>query len=246
MRSRRGFPIPLLLLVLASCQGGQDPGTRGGEPLQSEGQSPEDRWPGGTAVFSCLDAEGGDLSFTGTDFNMAPGELALWLPLRFGRPYDVLGQAEGAHGARYLGDGVLLTLSGDGATLTVDEQTFEGCRLDRRRSVWEHAKLTGVDFRATGNEPGWHLEIRSDLEVRAGKRIRFVYDYGERDAILHAPDPEPGDSRTVYYGESGDLRIVVEIEARPCQDSMSGEGFESTVTVRFQGETYLGCGRALH
>lgn len=246
MRSRRGFLISFLLLALASCLGHQDPETRDGEPLHSEGQLPEGRWPGGTAVFSCLDAEGGDFSFTGTDFNMAPGELALWLPLRFGHPYDVLAQAEGAQRTRYLGEGVLLTLSGDRATLTVDEQTFEDCRLDRGRSVWEHAKLTGVDFRATGNEPGWHLEIRNDLEVRAGKRIRFVYDYGERDAVLHAPDPEPGGSRTVYYGESGDLRIVVEIEARPCQDSMSGEGFESTVTVRFQGRAYLGCGRPLH
>jgi uncharacterized membrane protein len=111
---------------------------------------------------------------------------------------------------------------------------------------WEQAKLTGVDFRGTGNEPGWHVEIRDDLEARAGKRIRFVFDYGERDAVLHAPDPEPEDNRTTYRGQNDDLSIVVVIEGTPCRDSMSGEPFESTVTIRFQGRTYSGCGRALH
>jgi uncharacterized membrane protein len=115
-------------------------------------------------------------------------------------------------------------------------------------SVWEHAKLSGVDFRGTGNEPGWFIEIRSDLEAREGKRIRFVSDYGQREAILHAPDPElePRLRRAVYRGENGDLHIVVEIEGNACRDSMSGEEFESTVTVEFLGRTYSGCGRALH
>ncbi len=115
-------------------------------------------------------------------------------------------------------------------------------------SVWEHARLSGVDFRGTGNEPGWFIEIRSDLEAREGKRIRFVSDYGQQEAILHAPDPEsePGLRRTIYRGENGDLQIVVEIKGNACSDSMSGEQFESTVTVEFLGQTYSGCGRALH
>jgi len=114
-------------------------------------------------------------------------------------------------------------------------------------SVWEHAKLSGVDFRGTGNEPGWFIEIRDDLEARDGKRILFVFDYGQQEAILHTSDsePEPGLRRTVYRGENGDLQIVVEIEGNPCLDTMSGEQFESTVTVEFQGRTYRGCGRAL-
>jgi CubicO group peptidase (beta-lactamase class C family)/uncharacterized membrane protein len=225
-----------------------------GSLTRSEGEPPPDDpaaeygSPEGTSVFTCLQDEPVSFNFTITDLRMKPGELGLWLPLRFGRSYDLLREEGGAQGTRYSGNGVLLRSSGDVATLEVDGQTFEGCRLDRRESVWEHAKLTGVDFRATGNEPGWYIEIRDDSEAREGKRIRFVFDYGQRDAILHAsnPEPEPGLRRTVYRGKNGDLRIVVEIEGNACSDSMSGEQFESTVTVEFQGRTYRGCGRALH
>lgn len=33
---------------------------------------------------------------------------------------------------------------------------------------------------------------------------------------------------------------------KTCRDSMSGEGFESTVIVTLNDKTYLGCGLALH
>jgi len=248
VRSRRNSLLPLLLLSLVSCQAGQDSEIRaeGGPP--SDGPASEQAGPSGTSVFSCLQHEPGSFSFTITDFRMKSGELALWLPLDLGGPHKLLSQEEGAPRFHYSGNGVLLRSSGDVATLEVDGQTFEDCRLDQRRSIWEHAKLTGVDFRATGNEPGWYIEIRNDLEARAGKRIRFVSDYGQREVTLHAsdPDPEPGLRRTVYRGENGDLHIIVEIMGSTCWDSMSGEEFESTVTVQFQGRTYRGCGRALH
>jgi len=85
-------------------------------------------------------------------------------------------------------------------------------------------------------------------QARAGKRIRFVYDYGQQNAILHAFEPEidPGLRRTVYHVENGDLQIVVRIEGKACSDTMSGEEFEPTVAVEFRGITYRDCGRALH
>ncbi len=39
-------------------------------------------------------------------------------------------------------------------------EPYLDCTYDRRASIWEHAKLSGVDFRAVGNEPGWVLEVR--------------------------------------------------------------------------------------
>ncbi len=44
--------------------------------------------------------------------------------------------------------------------------------------------------------------------------------------------------------EAGEL--VLEVLGRPCQDSMSGERFESEVVVTWKGQTLRGCGRALH
>lgn len=40
--------------------------------------------------------------------------------------------------------------------------------------------------------------------------------------------------------------IMVQIEGTACRDSMSGERFESTVTVTLNGKSYRGCGHALH
>jgi uncharacterized membrane protein len=101
-----------------------------------------------------------------------------------------------------------------------------------------------IDFRGTGNEPGWHVEIRDDLESRDLKRIRFVYDYGEGEAVLHGPEPapDPEAGSIVYAGENGDATIRIEIEAARCADTMSDETFGATVTVEFQGRVYHGCG----
>ncbi len=201
-----------------------------------------------TSVFTFTPSQADSFSFTITDLNMGPGRLALWLPARFGRPYEVLAESEAASEVVFSGDGILLTPSEGTVSLEVTGEIFTDCRVDPRRSVWEHAKLSGVDFRATGNEPGWHLEIRSDQETDSGKRIRFVYDYGERDAVLHAPAPvsDPDLRRTEYRGENGELTIVVLIVGEACTDTMRGEPFESTVTVEFQRRSYHGCGRALH
>ena len=59
--------------------------------------------------------------------------------------------------------------------LEVDGETIRGCTEDRYESIWEDAKLSGVDFRAVGNEPGWVLEIRDS------ESIRFEYDYGQSE-----------------------------------------------------------------
>lgn len=103
---------------------------------------------------------------------------------------------------------------------------------------------TPIDFRATGNEPGWHLEIRDDLESANLKRIRFVYDYGEGEAVLYAPDPEvdPAEPKVTFMGRNGDLEIVVEVVNARCADTMSDVTFSSTVTVEFQGRVFHGCG----
>lgn len=194
--------------------------------------------PGQTAVFDCI-SNGGAFSFT---TRTGPGEIALWLPPLLGERYLVLGQIRSASGARYLGDGVMLWNKGDEALLDVDGTAFPGCTLNRRKTIWEHAKLSGVDFRAVGNEPGWHLEIRDD------DSIRFVYDYGQREITTSAPKVEEDrqNRRTVYSVESDADRIEVLISGEPCSDSMSGEAFQSRVTVMLDERAYHGCGRALH
>lgn len=141
-------------------------------------------------------------------------------------------------GGRYGGDGVIVWLKGDVALLSVDDTSFPPCQINRRESIWEHAKLSGVDFRAVGNEPGWHMDIRD------GDRISLTYDYGEHALEVPAPEPEvDADQRRTEYRAG---LLVIQIIGETCHDTMSGEAFDARVTLQLEGRELHGCGRALH
>jgi uncharacterized membrane protein len=141
-------------------------------------------------------------------------------------------------GAKYSDGAFELWIDGQQAQLGESGSELQRCRNDRRRAVWEKAKLDGADFRAVGNEPGWNLQI---LE---GSRIVLIADYGA--ARVERPLPQPmidQEARTTRW-DTGEL--IVEVIGVPCRDSMSGESFESTVVVTWGEQTLRGCGRALH
>jgi uncharacterized membrane protein len=141
--------------------------------------------------------------------------------------------------ARRYSDGDFeLRIEGERAWLGERVGELRECRNDRRRAVWERARLDGVDFRAVGNEPGWYLEIHEQ------SRVVLVSDYGT--ARVEMPLPEPGvkiKGDTTRW-DAGELRV--EAMRRPCTDTMSGERFPSQVTVYREGRILRGCGRALH
>lgn len=129
-----------------------------------------------------------------------------------------------------------------------------GCRAERpaerpevnevtpsaeRRDPWREAGERGIDFRAVGQEPGWYLEID------AGRSLRLVYDYGERNVVTSAPVASTGAERTTYTGKTGTDVVTVIVEDRPCEDVMSGEPSPNTVTVTVEGRELRGCGRPL-
>jgi putative lipoprotein len=146
-----------------------------------------------------------------------------------------------ASGERYQGEGVMFwTKGGDQALLERDGEVFR-CSVDGRRTVWEDARLRGVDFRAVGNEPGWLLEIGPE-------RMVFLYDYATRRAEAARPEPvvDAEAGRTVYATEVDAWPFTVTLLGKPCRDTMSDEAFETTVTVEWGPNRYLGCGRSLH
>jgi uncharacterized membrane protein len=112
------------------------------------------------------------------------------------------------------------------------------CQNDRRRAIWERAKLDGADFRAIGNEPGWNLEIQAQT------RIVLVTDYGETRVELPLPTPVEDSANRTAIWDAGDLQL--QVIGHPCRDTMSGETFESEAIVTWRGQTLRGCGRALH
>lgn len=79
---------------------------------------------GRDATYSCESAPGDRFSFR---TRTGPGEIAVWLPERFGSQYLVLGQVRAASGAKFEGDGVTVWTKGDEALLGVNGDTFTGC-----------------------------------------------------------------------------------------------------------------------
>ena len=107
-----------------------------------------------------------------------------------------------------------------------------------RSNIWHKAKLRGVAFRAIGQEPGWLLEIKN------GEEILVVTNYGQDRNLYPYVDPqEDKAARKTVFQIDANTRVL--IEGMPCSDSMSGENFQSTVTVTLGAQVLEGCGRAL-
>lgn len=220
----RFYLCVLLCLSLYGCSGSAVP-----QPL-SEGEpdlQPDERPLATTLVYDC----------SGYEFvaRLGPGEMALWLPDQ----YVVLPQVRSASGALYEEGDVSFWSKGDDAMLTVADEIYQDCQLQPQRVPWEDARRRGVDFRATGNEPGWHLEIKS------GKQMLFVYAYGMQRALVPNPTGEKADSTRVYKGVSGGRELQVEILEQACVDNMSGDQFPNRVVVTFDDTRYEGCGQDL-
>ena len=153
-----------------------------------------------------------------------------------------LPRVRSASGEKFQGDDAMLWSKGEHAVVTIDGTTYEDCRNNRRRAIWEDAKLRGVDFRATGNEPGWILEISERT------RITFKGDYGATRIELQSSPPVENQAARETRFSAGDAnhRMTIVIEMAPCQDTMSGESFSSRVTLDVDGRELHGCGRPLH
>lgn len=116
------------------------------------------------------------------------------------------------------------------------------CEHDRRASIWEHAKLNGVSFRAVGNEPGWVLEIRD------GDRLDLNYDYGQStlSVAIDETHAETGARTTTYSGSGEGRTLTVRLVGEACGDTMSDETFPTRVEIQLNERKLSGCGRPLH
>jgi putative lipoprotein len=212
--------IIFVCLCLGACAGAE--AVDGGEDF-----NPDPRPMAQTLVYECTGIE--------VIARVGPGEMALWLPDR----YLVLSQVRAASGTKYVEGDVLFWTKGDDLLLEVGPERYTDCVLNRLRAPWEDARRRGVDFRATGNEPGWHLEIKE------GRQLLYVGDYGARRLLLEAPEKTADDSGIRYRARSANDAIEVQVSDTPCTDSMQGTAFPATVEVQVNGRFYQGCGMAL-
>lgn len=143
-------------------------------------------------------------------------------------------------GARYSDGKITYWSKGNEALIEMDGKKIN-CKEARGRSWIEQAKLQGYDFYAVGNEPGWNLKLNTD-------GIVFITNYGNQRFTFGKPkiSEDQINMMTTYRAKNDDHKIEVVLRRKACSDSMSGEKFETTVLVAFDGKPLPGCGTPLH
>jgi heat shock protein HslJ/uncharacterized membrane protein len=144
-----------------------------------------------------------------------------------------------ASGARYADRGISVWSKGQEAILDLEGRVY-ACRENRRRSILEDARRRGVEFRASGNEPGWTFQLLSDHMVFLGR-------YGAERVTTPRPlaQRHPEGRETVYAAVTEAHRLTVRIRDASCVDSMSGDRYAATVEIELDGQAYRGCGEGL-
>ena len=207
------------LLLLAACSGA---------PERQQSSAPTGLQKERTLVFECDDLE--FIARTG------PGQIALYLP---DDDYRVLTQERAASGVRYSDGDVSLHMKGQEASLELGHRRLTACRENPSRVPWEEARRRGVNFRAIGQEPAWYLEIQHD------RSTLFVAAYGNRRVLVETPEVTLEGELEVYESSANGHELRIEIELEHCTDSMSGEVFDSRVSINLDGEAFSGCGSEL-
>lgn len=145
-----------------------------------------------------------------------------------GETFD-LRPVRSASGARYEAAGDPSTSfwsKGDRATVVVRGQPWPECVPERAPSL---------PYRATGNEPGWRLDITA-------RTMTLLADDGRTRIEAPTPVAEPGEGFTRFRAPAAGVGLVATIFERHCTDSMSGMPYPNAVTVAFAGRTLNGCG----
>jgi heat shock protein HslJ/membrane-bound inhibitor of C-type lysozyme len=138
-------------------------------------------------------------------------------------------QVAAASGARYEAlDDPTTTLwsKGENALLELRGQSHPECTP---------AGAEDSSFRASGNEPGWRLDIGDE-------ELTLVTNYGADSIVALTPAAETADDFTRYVVDTTDHELTVTVFERICADTMSGMPHPNTVVVVLDGEELNGCG----
>ena len=147
-----------------------------------------------------------------------------------------------ASGTLYSDGNLVFWNKGEQSRLEIGRTLYQHCQNNPAKAIWETAKLNGVDFRATGNEPSWILEIKEY------SKTVFITGYGKQKFTFKTPHSSVDyfAKKTTYKTRTNEHALEIFLDGKPCNDSMSGEVYETTVFIGMDGLGYHGCGKALH
>lgn len=128
------------------------------------------------------------------------------------------------------------------ATLKLPEDRYEHCRNNTQRAAREHARLNGVDFRATGIAPDWTLEITLGGNMQLiNKTDNSAYQF-----VTPKPLVLVNERKTLYSTQNKAHQIIVELVGKQCRNINTGVTREVTVNISIDDQKLQGCGGALH
>lgn len=153
-----------------------------------------------------------------------------------------LPRVDDSSGASYRNTEVRFQHKNGQARLELPDDHYEHCQNNTRRAAREHAKLNGVDFRATGNTPDWILEITLDSDMQ------LVTGSNDTTHLFKTPQPLiiESERKTLYSAQNKTHQIIVELVGTPCRDARTGDTSEVTVNISIDDQQLQGCGGALH
>jgi len=239
---RHGSLAPVLtaMLSLAACQRAAEPPTtvEAAPPPASEPAPtvlPDDAPPEGVLhayVWEC----DGDLTLNVRNLFR---ENAVTIALHEGE--RKLPLVVSASGAKYADEAITFWTKGNEATFERKGTPPVTCREVRARSLLADARVRGVAYRGTGNEPGWMVEIGP------ATRLLFVTNFGEERHEFDGLTTRDADSTgvTIFTARHGDQEIEVTIAREACVDDMSGAEFDHRMDVEFGGQSLRGCAAAV-
>ena len=106
--------------------------------------------------------------------------------------------------------------------------------------TWKEKKNAGIDFVALGNEPFWSLEMAKNGQVSFN-----TPDMKTPAKLPFANGTRNGDAME-YNLQSGSTRLDITIMPRYCSDGMSDFVYEYSVSLKYNGKKYTGCGTMLN
>jgi heat shock protein HslJ/uncharacterized lipoprotein YbaY len=142
----------------------------------------------------------------------------------------VMKQVPAASGAKYEAEGDATTSywsRGQNGTLVVKGNTYPECT--------PVAAAKPPAFRATGNEPGWTLQISDDT-------LTLVTEYGAKRTTVRSATVESIPDGRRYTGTVEGRSLTATVLNRICRDTMTGMPRPNTVEVNVDGKLLSGCG----
>lgn len=137
-----------------------------------------------------------------------------------------------ASGARYELDGIVFHEKDGRALLTYDGEV-KRCEPSERRSPWAEAADRGLVLRASGQEPGWLVEVGPAPE----HAIKALLAYGEDQRHFERSE------RTETGFAVPEAGFEIRLAPDDCRDGMSGTPFLWAVTLIYDEGPLSGCGR---